>query len=65
MEDTTPVNVFSDRNTKKCEDKISDSTRDLEEAKEREEKLKADYKNVETEAAAVMAEHEKLQVPCE
>ncbi len=36
--------------------------RDLVETKEKEEQLKVEYKKVESHAAEVMAEHEKLQV---
>ena len=50
------------RNAKKSEDKVEEMERDVVETKEREEKLKEDYKKVEADAAAVMAEHEKLQV---
>ena len=36
--------------------------RDIIETREKDEQLKEDYKKVEKDAAAVMAEHEKLQV---
>ena len=54
--------MFYNRNTKKCEDKVEEMTTDIAETKLKEQQLMEDYKKVEADASAVMAEYEKLQV---
>ena len=56
------ISKFALRNTKKSEDKVEMLEKEIVETKEKEEKLREDYKKVEENAGIVMKEHEDLQV---
>ena len=56
------ISKFAFRNTKKSEDKVEMLEKEIVETKEKEEKLREDYKKVEENAGIVMKEHEDLQV---